>query len=234
MLDTETINRVMKYMAGTPNMKTGELFYATPKQEKEIKDMFNQLMQQNVNRNLSNFNQQTLLEGIYESFANGDDYFQAFNFRSDNKHMQGYDNLLKKGEAKRIIDILNSYGLGADVLKGVPLFTPFDNFIDDNKEVYVKEEIERPDGESPYVPLFEIYYKGVLIYQWKGRAKGVGDIYSHFKEMSEIKQKINRKSKYMGSYYVDENELPIKEWIDKNGRTFYTQGSKRISKRYVL
>ena len=234
MIDEQTINRVIRYMRGTPNIRTNVPYYPTKEQENDIKDMFKKLMNENVNKNLSPLNQQTLLEGVYESFANNDDYFKAFNFRSDNKHMQGYDNLLKEGEAKRIIDIFNSHGIGVDKLKGVPLFTPFDNYVDNEKTVYVKEEIERPDGKSPYVSLFEIYYNGELIYQWKGRAKGDGDIYANFKQQDEIKQKIKRKSKYMGSYYISEEELPIKEWVDKNGKTFYTQGSKRISRRYVL
>ena len=234
MIDEQTIDRVIRYMRGTPNIRTNVPYYPTKEQEADIKDMFKTLMQQNVNKNLSPLNQQTLLEGVYESFANGDDYFKAFNFRSDNKHMQGYDNLLKEGEAQRIIDIFNSHGIGIDKLKGVPLFAPFDNYVDNEKTVYVTEEIERPEDNSPYVSLFEIYYNGELIYQWKGRAKGVGDIYANFKQQDEIKQKIKRKSKYLGSYYVSEEELPIKQWVDKNGKTFYTQGSKRVSVRYLL
>ena len=236
MIDEETINRTIKYMRGTPNIFTGEIYNPTPTQEQEIKDMFKRLMKENLNKNLSPINQQTLLEGIYESFANGEDYFGAFNFRSDNRHMQGYDNMLKQGEAKRIIEILNSYELGADTLKGVPLFTPFSGYVDENKTIYIVEELENPDFESPYVSLFEIKYNEETIYKWTGRAQGIGDIYENFKKQEEIKvpKKVERKSKYMGSYYINEYELPIKEWVDKNGRTFYTQGSKRISRRYVL
>lgn len=234
MIDEQTIDRVMRYMRGTPNIRTNVPYYPTKEQETDIKDMFKTLMQQNVNKNLSPLNQQTLLEGIYESFANDDDYFKAFNFRSDNKHMQGYDNALKNGEAQRIIDVLNSYGLGADKLKGVPLFSPFSNYVDNEKTLYVNEEIERPEDNSPYISLFEIYYNGELIYKWSGRANGDGDIYANFKKQEEVKQKTKRKSKYMGSYYISEEELPIKEWIDKNGKTFYTQGSKRVSARYIL
>lgn len=233
IIDNQTIDRIIKNTSGIPNFDTGEPFYPNAEQKVEIKSMFKALMKEDVNKNLSPINQQTLLEGIMESFANNDNYFDAFTFRSDNKHMIGYDNALKLGEGQRIIEILNSYNMGASVLKGVALFQPFDGYVDKEKRVYVKEEIENPDNESPYVKLFEIYIDGKLVYQWKGRAFGEGDIYENLNTQQETVKQPKRKSEYRGSFYTEFDDIPIKEWIDKNGRTFYTKGSKRISRNSI-
>lgn len=226
--DTE-INQIIKGLNGIRNSE-GFPYYPSKDEVLEIKGMFKSLMKQDVNKNLSPLNQRTLLEGIVEDFSNGSDYYQTFNFRSDNKHMQAYDYFFKEGEGKRITDILKSYGLGADELKGVPLMSPFDASTQKNGRVYVKEEIEKPDGESPYIKLFEIYVDGKIVYEWKGRAFGVGDVYENINIESEDIKQPKRKSKYQGSVYISDFELPVKKWTDKNGRDFYTQGKKRVSR----
>lgn len=228
MIDESRIDSILARLNGAITTPQGTPYIIDKQQQAEIKGMFKSLMQENKNKNLSNINQETLLEGIVEDFANGSDYYQAFNFRSDNQHMSGYDAFLQDGEGKRIIEILKSYGIGSDVLKGVPLPQEFNGSLGNG--ITVKEEIDKPNDESPYIKLFEIRLNGEIIYQWKGRAYGQGDVYEKInKEQTDIVQP-KTKSKYEGSAITNDGEYPIKKWTNRKGQTFYTQGKIRIKK----
>lgn len=234
MLSESVIDTIISSKNGKI-LNKNNIFYVINNEEKEkIKYTFYSLMKENVNKNLSYKNQISLLHGVIESYSNGDTFYEAFNFRSDNKHMQGYDYFLKEGEGQKILEVLNSYGFGADVLKGVSLGVPFGDGKGNGQSIgnglSVKEEIESPDGESPYVSVFEIRYNNEIIYQWKGRAKNDGDAFSVINPDLEKPVQSKTKSEYLGSAITGEGEYPIKAWKSKNGQIFYTQGRIRIKK----
>lgn len=227
MISDAVINQTIRNLNGIRNAD-GVPYFPTKDEIDSIRTTFKSLMKEERNKNLSDINQRTLVEAIVEDFSNGSDYYQVFGLHGDNKHMDGYDNFLRLGEGLRITEILNSYGLSTDVLKGVTLLSPFSGYTDKNNRVYVNVEIENPDGESPWVKNLEIRIDGNLVYQWKGRAYGEGDVYTNLNVQSEEIKQPKRSSQYLGSLIYDKDELPIKHWKDKNGRDFYTQGSRRV------
>lgn len=135
---------------------------------KDIKDLFNRLMNEKSNITKNEWEQEALLTDIAIGFGYNESADSIFREHSDNKHMSFFDNFLEKGEADKISKILSEYGLPTEVLRGVK-----PNIDIDIKRNLGKDTIEikgrinpSPDGESEQDDFFEIYLNGYRIYEW--------------------------------------------------------------------
>ena len=135
---------------------------------KDIKDLFNKLMNEQSNITKNEWEQEALITDIATGCAYGESADLIFREHSDNKHMTFFDNFLEKGEADRISKILSEYGLPTEVLRGVKPNVDIDITRDlGGDTIEIKGKINpSPDSESEQDDFFEIYLNGKKIYEW--------------------------------------------------------------------
>ena len=236
MLDLETIQFRISELTEEQVIGVEPPFYLNEKQKAEIPKLFWNLMKEENNKNKSIKEQYSLLDNIIEALASGQTREETFREYGRNKHMYAYDTFLGKGEAQKIEDILASYGLGVDVLKGIPLPSEFNNqnLLNGRLGIYEHLSDEGDRGESPVIEDFVITYMGTVIYSYHYDFN-TGKVDINTNEAKNITQpKKQTKSKYKGRTLIDFGNNIISEvriWEDKNGKISYRDSKGHFVRR---
>lgn len=114
----------------------------------------------------------SLLDDIYYGLGIGETKQELFIHHGSSKHLNFYDNFLGKGETDKVLQALNDNGLSSDLLKGIKPYKDqdFKSPIDNNFRVFSKWATNPITG-SFEPEIFEIYYKGKIIYKWENKDK---------------------------------------------------------------
>lgn len=217
---------------------------------KDIKDLFDRLMNETSNITKNEWEQEALLTDIAIGFAYNESADSIFREHSDNKHMSFFDIFLDKGEADKISKILSEYGLPTEILRGVK-----PNIDIDIKRSFGKDTIEikgminpSPDGESEQDDFFEIYLNGHRIYEWnrngfeemeeKNDVKA-DDIYEPDSDYEPSEERIAklytksgklRKGIYIATIEKSNGEVITKE-LTSNGQIVYRDAKGRFTRK---
>ena len=217
---------------------------------KDIKDLFDKLMNERSNITKNEWEQEALITDIATGCAYGESADLIFREHSDNKHMSFFDNFLEEGEANKISKILSEYELPTEVLRGVKpnIDINFERSFG-NDTVEIKGRINpSPDGESEQDDFFEIWLNGKRIYEWnrnkfeemeeKNDVK-VEDIYepdSYYKPSKEktlnlfTKSGKERKGTYLATIKKSNGEVITKELTSK-GQIVYRDSKGRFTRK---
>lgn len=217
---------------------------------KDIKDLFDRLMNERSNITKNEWEQEALITDIAIGFAYGESADSIFREHSDNKHMSFFDNFLEKGEADRISKILSEYGLPTEVLRGVKPSVDIDikrNLGEDTIEIKGKIN-PSPDGESEQDDFFEIWLNGKRIYEWNrngfDEVEEVGDFKtddtyesdSDYEPSEERRAKLYtksgklRKGVYIATIEKSDGEVITKELTSK-GQIIYRDSKGRFTRK---
>jgi hypothetical protein len=217
---------------------------------KDIKDLFDKLMNESSNITKNEWEQEALITDIAIGCAYNEPADLIFREHSDNKHMSFFDNFLEKGEADRISRILSEYGLPTEVLRGVKpnIDINFERSFG-NDTVEIKGRINpSPDSESEQDDFFEIWLNGKKIYEWNrnefDEVEEVGDfktddIYepdSDYEPNEERRAKLYtksgklRKGVYIATIEKSNGEVITKELTSK-GQIVYRDSKGRFTRK---
>lgn len=151
------------------------------KQEAEASDIFYELMKEQVNKNKDLELQKSMVSDIVTGLSRKETRTDLFKRYGDNRHLEYFDNVLEKGASREILEALNRNYIPSEVLKGIRRDTPYNEYVKGYKGVKVIQEIEKPEGTSPFVVYFAIEKDGKIIYEWKPNGILV-DIYDDLEE----------------------------------------------------
>ena len=215
-------------------------------------DLFNRLMNENVNKNKNLWEQEALVTDIAIGLTikpKGETPEFIFRQHSDNKHLDFFDTFLAPGETKKIEEMLKEYNLPSDILKGLK-----PNQEIDLVKKYEKNKIEikgnitfSPDGEKEQNDYLEIYLNGVNIYSWHRNAINENVVNNNInpepgenhnqefenktpKAPPPTKSGKPRKGIYLGTVISSDGDNVTIEKL-KNGRTVYRGSNGRFTKK---
>lgn len=182
-----------------------------------ITDIYNATIKEQA-RQYSNYaDRVSLLEGILQQTRQGavpEDIFQTF---SDVRHFEFYKRFMGDDERRRMVNILKEQGIPLDVLKGVKV-TKFGDTITPAPGVKINFAFGDDDDNSIILEYFEIIKDGETIFDFGTEKEYFDEIYEEYTSPREVE---GAKSLYVGR--ITNTDIgDIKEWVDKNGRTFYT------------
>lgn len=161
-----------------------------------IEKTFNRLMNESNRAKDTRGDNITLLHDLLEMRLDAEQKRPAsesemFRQYGSNKHMNYFDIFLQQGEADKIQEILSSYGISTDVLKGV---SKRDNYksplLNSNGHKVEINQVIGNDNGSYYVEEFEIIIDGKTVYKWTKQANA-----SVAKEYEESVKELNIKIK---------------------------------------
>lgn len=187
-----------------------------------IVDIYNSTIKEQSKQYYNYASRTLLLEGILQQTKQGKnptDIFEAF---SDVNHYELYENFMGNSERRRMVNSLKNKGIPLDVLKGVKIDKNGD-VLNPLPDIQIRYSFNEDSDSSIYLEYFEIIqteYDGskTIVYDFTNSAKGLSSKYTTRSSPQKIK---GRKSQYAGR--ITNTEIgDIKEWVDKNGRTFYT------------
>lgn len=190
--------------------------------------IFKFAMNENRFKNLSNLEQQTLVQNILYDFAVSKDLTEEKEKirHSDVYHLEVYNVFLEEGQSDKITDVLHNFDISTEALKGVK-FTSTDTYevpLSNGQKFEVYVQTENQDG-SPVVLEFDMILNGEYIYKWNRK---LGSYFN--KDIDKEEYIISKyKSKYEGKIYIDEEKY-ISKWVDKNNKTRYRDEKGRFVK----
>lgn len=208
----------------------------TENQIQDIADLFDRLMNEQVNQSKNLWEQEALVTDIAIGLSIGESTDFIFGQHADNKHLNFFDVFLEYGERSKIEKILKENNLPSSVLKGIKpnqemhLVTEYNG-----NKIEVKGNITfSPDGEKEQNDYLEISINGENIYSWKRNAidenVDADDIdlepdksyesnnkYKAPKEQPKRKDGKPRRSIYIGKIVTSDN-ITIEESYDRLGR----------------
>ena len=144
----------------------------TAGQEQDIFDLFDRLMNEEVNKSKNQWEQEALITDIAIGYSIGEPTDLIFRQHADNKHLNFFDNFLEYGETSKIEKLLKENNLPSSVLKGLK----------PNQEIHLVQEYKgnkieikgnitfSPDGEKEQNDYLEISMNGQTIYSWERNA----------------------------------------------------------------
>ena len=189
-----------------------------------------------VNRNKTPEEQESMLSYIYISFQNNEQQERIYNHFSDNKHMDYFDTFLEEGLSEKILEVLDKYKLPSSVLKGIRKNQPYYGNSPENPDVYVEQitnkDIDPNTDESIKVVEFNIYYKKKLIFYWD--IKNGADTGYDFEERDPVKiPKTKKGTAYKGykkTIVTSDNNI-IFETVTSKGQTVYRDIKGRFTRK---
>lgn len=172
---------------------------------------------------------QQKVDSVVHHLSQSGDAEKTFAYAAEIKGYTYFENFLDTGELGRVIKALERNGLPPDVLKIVTKGTQPDTFVHPSIDFKVTQIVEKVKGSSPVIVYFAMTYNGKIIYEYG--EKGFRDINTEMRDgedseeftkriIKEGRQK-NAKSLYSGTVEMSDGTT-YKKWVDKNGRTFYT------------
>lgn len=230
------VNQILsKFISESPNIEL------TENQIEDTQILYDRLMNEKVNQTKNAWEQEALVTDIATGLSYGEDKDLIFREHSDNKHLNYFDTFLGKGEAEKILQALNEYGISTDVLKGIKKNVPDDHTIDGVRIVQV---ISDDPNESPHIIDFEIYKNGKLIYKWTPNKPweeideeyDIEAHYNYLKEQEALKPEPltksgkQRKSSYIATIVSSEGEKVTAEKLS-NGQIVYRGSNGRFTKK---
>lgn len=175
-----------------------------------IEKTFNRLMSESNRAKDTKGDNITLLHNLLEMRLDTEQKRPAsesemFRQYGSNKHMNYYDIFLKQGEADKIQEVLSSYGISTDVLKGISRKQDFESPTTENNGHKVKiNQIIGNDGGSYYVEEFEIIIDGKTVYKWTREVNAsVAKLYGESVKELELKIKYAKTSKTIATRTVN-------------------------------
>lgn len=172
--------------------------------------------------------QQKVDSVVHHLYQSGDTE-KTFAYAAEVKGYTYFENFLETGELGKVLKALERNGLSPDVLKIVTKGTQPDTFVHPSIDFKVTQIVERVKGSSPVIVYFAMTYNGKTIYEFG--EKGFRNINTEMRDgesSEEFTQRIikegrqkKRVSTYSGTVEMSDGTI-YKKWVDKNGRTFYT------------
>lgn len=215
LLDEETINLRIRTKLAETNSDGERIYKLTGKQVDQIKPLFERIMHEERNKNISAKTQISAIDDIIYGLSNKETVEKIFRDNSDNKHMTYYDVWLSEGESEVILNILNEYGLGADVLRGVQLKDIPRSPHPLNPDVEIYQKIKSYGETSLEVEEFIIYYKGQPIYKFN-KEEGSNVIHNEEKVIQRNENFKNTRSRYTGKTVY--GDYTVNTFVNKNGK----------------
>lgn len=224
-LSNAEVNRILAEFA--ENNPDKEL---TENQIQTTIDLFNRLMNENVNKNKNLAEQESFVTDIAIGLTIGETPEFIFRQHSDNKHLNYFDIFLAEGETDKILKALEENSIPTDVLRGLKRNEDFDVTIGN---VRIFQKVAYDENGSISIEKFEIYKDGKLIYEWIPYNEDEYDYddmdfefdeyyrtepkFEAPKEQPKRKDGKPRKSIYVGTI-VTSNNIVIEKSYDKLGR----------------
>lgn len=160
-LSNAEINRILAEFA--ENNPDKEL---TENQIQTTIDLFNRLMNENVNKNKNLAEQESFVTDIAIGLTikpKGETPEFIFRQHSDIRHLNYFDIFLTEGETDKILKALEKHSIPTEVLRGLKRNEDFNVTIGN---VRIFQKVAYDENGSISIEKFEIYKDGELIYEW--------------------------------------------------------------------
>lgn len=216
----------------------------TENQIQDIVDLFDRLMNEQVNQSKNLWEQEALVTDIAIGISIGESTDFIFGQHADNKHLNFFDIFLEYGERSKIEKILKEYNLPSSVLKGIKPNQEMHFVTEYNgNKIEIKGNITfSPDGEKEQNDYLEISINGENVYSWKRNAidENVESDNIDFepdeyyepepKEPPPTKSGKPRKGIYLGTVISSDGNVITKEKTSR-GQIIYRASNGRFTKR---
>ena len=201
----------------------------------EIKRAYNILMDSPANKNLSELEQRSLVDGLAWNISkNKVSTGEAILSSSNVKHINYFDNFLGQGESDAVMNALSDYGINPDVLKIVGAGVSLDN-AHAGSGVTITQLFD--ETESLILREFTIKLNGEIIYSYTKKrdlsnidyeSMGYESLYEYVLDnMSQEGVSSRVKSARAGTVNLS-NGIKVKRWVSENDVIFYTYGNRRV------
>ena len=219
-LSNAEVNRILtEFVENNPDREL------TENQIQTIIDLFNRLMNENINKNKNLAEQESLITDIAIGLTikpEGETPEFIFRQHSDNKHLNYFDMFLANGETDKILKALAEHNIPTDVLRGLKRNQDFDAKIGN---VRIFQKVAYDENGSISIEKFEIYKDGELIYEWIPYDEDEMEYDTEFEpeqveipvEQPKRKDGKPRKSTYV-STIMTSDDVVIEESYDRLGR----------------
>lgn len=135
--------------------------------ESDVFKLYDELMNENCNCNKSKDMQLILIENIAQQLDSGVKCKDIKLMYSDNKHMAYYNMSLREGETENIEKVLYENGLSSNIFKEANIKKNMSSTGTAlGGRIRIIQEVEKIEGESPVVVLYEIWYDNKCIYHY--------------------------------------------------------------------
>ena len=215
----------------------------TENQLYETKEIFNNLMLDEANKNKTLKDQESLITDIMVGFSFGETKERLVRAHSSNKHMNFFDTVMEEGQSDKVQEALFRNGISTDVLRGIKAGKEINISVDTEKgKVEIKGQIHpSPDGENDENDFFEIWLNGNVIYSWDRYAFDDIDFgYTDFeeveyepeppKEQPKTKSGKPRKGIYLATIINSNGEEATMERTSR-GQIIYRAKNGRFTKK---